>query len=77
MLKIHVCSFIHSSVCPAVSLWSLQVEPEDVTVWQLWAVVPRGLHTVSDQAAAVWGQVRYRLSLQQPDNTLTTAAAST
>lgn len=33
------------------------MEPEDVTVWELWSVVPRGLHTVSNQAIAVWRQV--------------------
>lgn len=48
----------------------LQVEPEDVTVWQLWSVVPRGLHAVSNQAFAVWGQVHYRVSLQKADSIL-------
>lgn len=33
------------------------MEPEDVTVWQLWPVVPRGLHAVSHQAVTVRGQV--------------------
>lgn len=35
----------------------LQVEPEDVAVWELWSVVPRGLHAVFNQAVTVWRQV--------------------
>lgn len=42
-----------------------QVEPEDVAVWELWPVVPRGLHTVSNQAITVWRQVRYWALLQK------------
>jgi len=38
----------------------LQVESEDAAVCQLWSVVPRGLHSVFNQAIAVWGQVRHK-----------------
>ena len=36
---------------------SLQVEPEDAAVPELPAVVPRGLHPVSEQAPPLRGQV--------------------
>uniref|UniRef100_A0A1A8Q9Q7 Uncharacterized protein n=1 Tax=Nothobranchius pienaari TaxID=704102 RepID=A0A1A8Q9Q7_9TELE len=37
--------------------WTWRVEPEDAAVWKLWSVVSRGLHTVSNEAFALRGQV--------------------
>lgn len=59
--------FFYSFMCLKVLLHvfhvRLQVEPEDVAVRQLRSVVPWGLHAVSDQAVAVWRQVRHSTSL--------------
>ena len=52
-------SFVHSCVLRLSMFFRVvpQVEPEDAAVWRLWPVVPRGLHTVSNQAITVWRQV--------------------
>lgn len=63
MSDIH--SFIHVFEISWCFHVGLQVEPEDVAVWQLWSVVPRGLHTVSNQAITVWRQVRHWALLQK------------
>lgn len=55
----HTHSFIHVFEISRCFHVGLQVEPEDVAVRELWSVVPRGLHTVSNQAITVWRQVRY------------------
>lgn len=55
----HIHSFMCVKSLDVFVLLDLQVEPEDVTVWKLWSVVPRGLHTMFNQTIAVWRQVRY------------------
>lgn len=61
----HTHSFIHVFEISRCFHVGLQVEPEDVAVRELWSVVPRGLHTVSNQAITVWRQVRYWALLQK------------
>lgn len=59
MLAVKVQLFSRVLKASQCLLFDRQVEPEDAAVQKLLPVVPRGLHSVSDQAAAVRRQVRY------------------